>query len=118
MSETITRTELKKKIDRGDKFELVEALPRENFREQHLPGAINLPPKEAKKTAAQLLPDKGADIVVYCAHSECNASEDVANELEAQGYESVTRYVEGKQDWVDAGLPTEHEAMAGEFVGS
>jgi rhodanese-related sulfurtransferase len=116
MSETIARTELKEKMDRGDEFELVEALPRENFREQHLPGAINLPPDEAQETAGQVLADKNAEIVVYCAHSKCSASEDVAKELEAQGYKNIKRYVEGKQDWVDAGLPTEHE-LAGEFVG-
>jgi rhodanese-related sulfurtransferase len=116
MSETITRTKLKEKMDRGDEFELVEALPREDFREQHLPGAINLPPNEAKESATQILPDKNAEIVVYCANSGCPASEDVAKELEAQGYQKVKRYVEGKQDWVDAGLPTEHE-LAGEFVG-
>ncbi len=112
MSGTIKRSELKSKIDRGDDFQLVEALPEENFREQHLPGAINLPPADAKKKAAHVLPDKDADIVVYCAHSECDASDKVADELAAQGYRRVRRYVEGKQDWVEAGLPTEGKQTA------
>jgi len=35
----------------------------------------------------------------------------VARELADQGYRRVQRYVEGKQDWVDAGLPTETETQ-------
>jgi len=33
----------------------------------HLPGAINLPPDQVRALAPTLLPDKYADIVVYCA---------------------------------------------------
>lgn len=64
---TITREELKAKIDRCDKFILVETLPAEAYHFGHLPGAINLPPGEVTKRAYQVLPDLSADIVVYCA---------------------------------------------------
>jgi len=67
MSATISRDELKAKIDRGDKFLLVETLPPELYEHAHLPGAINLPPDKVAERASQLLPDKTADIVVYCA---------------------------------------------------
>src|SRR2546423_10473890 len=107
MNKTISRAELKTKIERGDEFQLVEALPQEKFRQQHLPGAVNLPPQQAPELAPQVLGDKNADIVVYCASSTCTASEDVARELVNQGYRRVRRYVEGKQDWAEAGLPTE-----------
>lgn len=40
--ETITREELKEKMDRGDEFVLVEMMPETAYRRQHLPGAINL----------------------------------------------------------------------------
>lgn len=67
MIETISRAELKQKIDRGDKFQLVETLAAATYQHAHLPGAINLPPDQVKELAATLLPDKDADIVVYCA---------------------------------------------------
>ncbi len=67
MEATITREELKNKIDRSDKFMLVETLPVEYYRHSHLPNAINLPPDKIAEQAPQLLPDKTADIVVYCA---------------------------------------------------
>lgn len=64
---TITRDELKAKIDRGDKFFLVETLAKEYYRHTHLPGALNLPPDQVAELAPTMLPDKSAEIVVYCA---------------------------------------------------
>lgn len=62
----ISQEELKQKIDRGDNFRLVETLPAETYHHAHLPGAVNLPPDQVSKMAASLLPDKAAEIVVYC----------------------------------------------------
>jgi len=67
MAKTISRDELKQKIDRKDDFRLVETLPATAFHHSHLPGAINLPPDEVTTLASQILPDKNAEIVVYCA---------------------------------------------------
>lgn len=67
MVKTISRAELREKIDRGDSFVLLETLPNIAFQHAHLPGAINMPPEQVKALAARLLPDKHADIVVYCA---------------------------------------------------
>ena len=64
---TISRDELRQKIERKDKFTLVETLPVAAYDHNHLPGALNLPPDQITALASQLLPDKGADIVVYCA---------------------------------------------------
>lgn len=68
MVQTISRDDLLTKIKRGDKFRLVETLPKATYDHVHLPGAINLPPDRIKEMAATLLPDKTADIVVYCAN--------------------------------------------------
>jgi rhodanese-related sulfurtransferase len=65
--QTISRDELKGKIDRKERFILVETLPRAAYDHAHLPGAINLPPDQVKSQAPKLLPDKRAEIVVYCA---------------------------------------------------
>ena len=67
MIQTISRDELKQKLDRKDNFLLVETLPTTAFQHAHLPGAINLPPDRLKELAPTLLPDKNAEIVVYCA---------------------------------------------------
>jgi rhodanese-related sulfurtransferase len=63
----ISRDELRKKIDRGEQFLLVETLPETAYHHAHLPGALNLPPDKVTVLAPTLLPDKNAEIVVYCA---------------------------------------------------
>ena len=65
---TISRTELKAKIDGNERFLLVETLAKTAYEHAHLPKAINLPPDQTKELASKLLPDKDADIVVYCAN--------------------------------------------------
>jgi rhodanese-related sulfurtransferase len=62
-----------------------------------------------KELAPKLLPDKQQEIVVYCASSTCNAAEHAARELTQMGYEDVRRYIGGKQDWIEAGLPLQGE---------
>ncbi len=66
MTATIARDELKRKIDRGDCFVLVETLPEFQFEQGHLPGAVNLPPSKVREQAPAVLPDRNAEIVVYC----------------------------------------------------
>jgi rhodanese-related sulfurtransferase len=84
----------------------VEALSRRYYETSHLPGAINLL-YEFVDDAEKLLPDKRAEIVVYCKNEECEASRQEARELEEIGYRDVLHYAGGKQGWIKAGLPVE-----------
>jgi rhodanese-related sulfurtransferase len=67
MVATISRDELRRKMDGGGEFVLVETLAPVAYAHAHLPGAINLPPDRVRERAPRLLPDKGAEIIVYCA---------------------------------------------------
>ncbi len=66
MVEDISREELKGKMDRGEEFILVETLDEDHYEFAHLPGAINLPPGQTDR-AQELISDKEAEVVVYCA---------------------------------------------------
>lgn len=66
MQKIISREELKARMDQGEDFLLVDAMGEEYYRHSHLPGAINLPVNEVQDRAPELLPDKDAEIVVYC----------------------------------------------------
>ncbi len=66
MEKTISRGELKAKMDRGEDFALVDTMPEMYYRHSHLPGAINLPADEVGERAPELLPDREAEIIVYC----------------------------------------------------
>jgi len=53
---------------RGDVL-LVETLDPEYYENVHLPGAVNLPLDRIGELAPDILPDKGAEIIVYCMSS-------------------------------------------------
>lgn len=63
----ISREDLKDKINRHDKFILMETLAPEAYAQAHLPGAVNAPPDRLRELAPKLAPAKDAEIVVYCA---------------------------------------------------
>jgi len=46
---------------------IVNVLAREAWRAQRIPGSISLPEAEITEHAARVLPDRDADIAVYCA---------------------------------------------------
>jgi len=110
MVQTITRDDLKAKLDRGSPVTLVEALPAKYYEDGHLPGAINIPHDQVDALAADLLPDKAAEVVVYCANSPCRNSGIAARRLAEIGYTKVRDYDAGKADWIEAGLPVERGA--------
>lgn len=107
MPRVITLDELRARLEGDDPVTLVEALPPMYYEAEHLPGAINIPHDEVDARAPALLPDRDAAIVVYCANLPCQNSGIATRELIAMGYGDVREYADGKQDWVDAGLPVE-----------
>lgn len=106
----ITREELKAKLEGGEEVVLVETLGPSYYEVAHLPGAINIPHTEVDTLAPTMLPDRSAQIVVYCSNRACQNSPQAARRLAALGYERVFDYEDGKQDWIEAGLPTESGA--------
>lgn len=106
----ITRDELEARLALGDPITIVEALGPMYFEDAHLPGAKNLPHDRVDELAPILLPDKTATIVVYCSNTACQNSVVASRRLVELGYENVLEYVEGKQDWIEAGYPVERGA--------
>jgi rhodanese-related sulfurtransferase len=109
MISEITREELQQKLEHPKNSVVLEALSPEEYRRVHIPGALNLPPDQVRTLAAELLPRKDLEVIVYCAGPACNASEKVADELTAMGYGDIRHYAGGKSDWIGAGLPVKSE---------
>jgi rhodanese-related sulfurtransferase len=60
---SVTRDEVRRLVEAG--AQLVEVLPRDEFDEEHLPGATNLPLKSlTAETSAGL--DRSRPVIVYC----------------------------------------------------
>jgi rhodanese-related sulfurtransferase len=63
MATIIHLAEVKRLIEEG--AQIVEVLPAEEYEEEHLPGAVNIPLKTLDaRTTAQL--DRREPVVVYC----------------------------------------------------
>ena len=112
MPKLISRPELQQRLASSTPPILVEALPEKYYRDGHLPGARHLPHTDVAALADQVLPDKSAPIVVYCASATCQNSHIEARLLEQRGYADVSVYAGGKQDWSEAGLAFERETVA------
>ena len=113
MPGSISRDNLHARLSSAHPPVLVEALGVGFFADAHLPGAVNIPPGQVEPLAAQLLPDRDAEIVVYCSGT-CTSAAVVARRLEDLGYRDVTVYAGGKEDWVEHGLPVERLEAGGE----
>ncbi|PAU75532.1 rhodanese-like domain-containing protein [Halomonas salipaludis] len=102
---TINREDLAAHLEGQEQPILIEALPEKYFRQWHLPNAVNINHDQVRQLAPELLPNKQAMIVVYCASATCRNSDMVANQLEAMGYTDVAIYKGGKAEWEEAQLP-------------
>ena len=105
--ETISKEELKEKLDRGDDFKLVMVLGEWHYRAKRIPGSLHIDSPE--KGLEELSPDD--EIVVYCSNEACAGSQFAYRILKDAGYENVRRFSGGLLEWEDAGYPMEGEMV-------
>jgi rhodanese-related sulfurtransferase len=106
MVESISTEELKKKLDTDEDLVLIEVLSEEDYKDEHIKGAINIP-LAVIGTEARDRFDTDTAIVVYCSSLSCQASPNAARKLEKLGFENVYDYREGKKAWKEAGYAME-----------
>ena len=114
MPTRIDRDELQSLLNEG--AQLIEVLPREEYDEAHLPGAISLPLGELTPDSASQL-DQTRPVITYCYDYACDLSPRAAWRLESMGFQRVHHYVGGKADWMAAGLPIEGSGASIATVG-
>jgi rhodanese-related sulfurtransferase/predicted transcriptional regulator len=85
----------------ADGAQLVDVLPAETFKREHLPDAISIPLAEIDTAPERL--DRTRPIVVYCYDYECDLSPRAACRLEQLGFD-VYDYVASKTAWLAEGL--------------
>jgi rhodanese-related sulfurtransferase len=64
MPRPVDRDDVQRLVASG--AQLVEVLPRDEYDEEHLPGAIRLPLKSLTRQAAERTLERARPIVVYC----------------------------------------------------
>lgn len=109
MVRSITGPDLKAMLDRGEGVVLVDARAPEDYRVDHLPGAVSLLNMEVEEKANALLP-RGVAVVVYSNDASCPASGLVAAKLNSLGFDPVFDYNDSYADWKDRGYPLERHS--------
>src|ERR1700688_223976 len=79
--------EVKQKLDRGEKFLLVDVREESEFAKDHLPGAIHLGKGVIERDIEARIPDLNTPVVLYCGGGYRSAL--AADNLQKMGYGNV-----------------------------
>ncbi len=83
----VSYEELQQKLTDKAPIVLLDVRTQEEFNNGHIPGALLLPYDEIDQKAAQLLPEKEKEIIIYCRSGRRSAI--AKDSLEALGYTNV-----------------------------
>lgn len=111
----ITREELKKKIDSGHDFILLDVLGENSYKNAHLPGAEMVDAHKGRdeflSDVESIVGDKSKELVVYCGSFSCQLSPKAASILSSAGYQNVYDFEGGLKDWAKGGYSLEGEKV-------
>jgi rhodanese-related sulfurtransferase len=99
----LTIDDVKAKLDRGEKFHLVDVREDNEWAKDYISGAIHLGRGVLERDIEQRLPDPGAEIVLYCGGGFRSAL--AADNLQKMGYTNVFSMDGGIRDWRAKGFP-------------
>lgn len=108
----VSTEDLKKWIDEGKDFVLLDVLSSASYETQHIPTAKSAPvgDPDFMEKAEALIPSKDTVIAAYCSSAQCGASPRAAGMLADAGHTNVYHYKDGLAGWQNAGYSFEGEA--------
>jgi len=95
--EEVSTPDVHARLDDGDAPLFLDVRETEEWQEGHLPGAVHVPRGNLESRIEALVPDRGREIVVYCAGGSRSAF--AAKSLQELGYENVASMAGGFSDW-------------------
>ena len=100
-----TIADVKAKMDRGDRFHLVDVREDHEFAKDHVKGARHLGRGILERDVEGDIPDKQAEIILYCGGGFRSAL--AADSLQQMGYTNVISMDGGIRAWREAEYPLE-----------
>ena len=98
-----TVDEVKQKLDRGEKFLLVDVREESEFAKDHLPGAIHLGKGVIERDVETRVPDMKTPMVLYCGGGFRSGL--AADNLQKMGYTNVLSMDGGVREWREKNYP-------------
>ena len=97
--------DVKRRMDGGENFVLVDVREESEWADGHLPGAVHLGKGIIERDIEAKVPDSAKKIILYCGGGFRSAL--VADNLQKMGYSNVESMDGGWKGWVEAGNPTQ-----------
>ena len=95
--------EVKHKLDRGDKFVLVDVREESEFQKDHLPGALHIGKGVIERDIEVRFPDLNTPMILYCGGGFRSAL--AADNLQKMGYTNVISMDGGIRGWREKNYP-------------
>jgi len=103
----INVADVKRRMDAGEKFVLVDVREESEWAGGHLPGAIHLGKGIIERDIERRVPETGTKMILYCGGGFRSAL--TADNLQKMGYSDVESMDGGWKGWIAAGYPTQKE---------
>jgi rhodanese-related sulfurtransferase len=94
---------VKARMDRGEKFLLIDVREESEYAKDHLPGAIHLGKGIIERDIEARVPEPNKEIILYCGGGFRSAL--AADNLQKMGYTNVISMDGGIRDWREKGFP-------------
>jgi len=98
-----TVDDVKTKLDRHEKFLLVDVREESEYAKDHLPGAVHLGKGVIERDIEERVPDLAAPMILYCGGGYRSAL--AADNLQKMGYTQVISMDGGIRVWREKGFP-------------
>lgn len=95
--------EVKHKLDRGEKFVLVDVREESEFQKDHLPGALHIGKGVIERDIEVRFPDLNTPMILYCGGGFRSAL--AADNLQKMGYTNVISMDGGIRGWREKNYP-------------
>ena len=100
-----TADDVKRRLDAGERFVLVDVREQSEYAAGHLPGAVHLGKGVIERDIEKTIPDPATPLVLYCGGGFRSAL--AADNIQKMGYANVISMDGGWRDWTGKGLPVE-----------
>src|SRR5438270_277925 len=97
--------DVKKRLDAGDRFVLVDVREEYEYAAGHVPGALHMSKGVIERDVETKVPDPATPLVLYCGGGFRSAL--AADALQKMGYSNVISMDGGWRGWKEANLPIE-----------
>lgn len=100
--------DVKRRLDAGEKFVLIDVREESEWASGHLPGAVHLAKGIIERDIEERVPDTNTKLILYCGGGFRSAL--TADNLQKMGYNNVESMDGGWKGWLAAGFATQKDS--------